>query len=717
MHPASRPAPAAPHPLFYVLLALVTLLAYVGVLQNDFVVYDDPDYVTANHFVQRGLTWEGIRWAFTSTYYSNWFPLNWLSHMLDCQLFGVRPWAHHLMNVLYHAASTLLLFHVLRRMTGALWRSAFVAALFAWHPLRVESVAWACERKDTLSTLFWMLTLLAYLRYTEQPGLRRYATALVLFALGLMAKPMLVTLPFVLLLLDLWPLKRWQWPAVAVRKAEVPRVPDSSPEGRTPASPQSTLPSTLFRLVIEKLPFFALTLGSCIVTYFVQKHGHAVASTEYLTVPARLANVLVAYVGYILKMLWPVNSLAVFYPLQTSLPVWKPVLALLVLGGISAMAVRWVRSRTYALVGWFWYLGTLVPVVGFVQVGDQSMADRYSYIPTIGLAIILVWGANSLMIHWPALRLPLKILGGAVLAACVFLTGIQVTYWRNSKTLFGHAVKVTGPSHVALNVLGNQLVQEGQPAQARELFLQSILLRPNDPGARYCLGNAYAKEGKYDEAIAAYREVLRQAPGMPEPENALGVALLSKGQIDEAIPHFSEAARLDPNFLDPLYNRAVAYHKQGKLDEARASYLQVLQLKPDHKQALQNLGNLLIAQGKLTEAIPFLQRLLRVDPDSVDALNRLAWLFATHVDAGVRNGPQAVELATRACQLTGWRQAQSLNTLAAAYAEEGRFDDAVQTAQQALAIASASGQAPLAGIIQKLLQQYQGRMPYRDTPK
>jgi tetratricopeptide (TPR) repeat protein len=551
-----------------------------------------------------------------------------------------------------------------------------------------------------------MLTLLAYLRYTERPRPGRYLVTLVTFALGLMTKPMLVTLPFVLLLLDLWPLKRLPWP---VREAGGWLATLSSSAGRE-------MLKVFRRLCVEKLPLFVLTLASCIVTFHVQQKGYAVASIEILPIPARLANMLVAYLEYLSKLVWPVN-LAVIYPLQASQSLWKLALAIMALGGISAWAVRGIRSRPYVLVGWLWYLGTLVPVIGLVQIGEQAIADRYTYIPMIGLGIIVAWGADSVMNRRPALRWPIQVAGVAALAACVVLTDIQVAYWKDSKTLFAHTLAVTHDNPVALNVFGAQLLAEGKTAEARELFLQSLALRPNGAGPRHCLGTAYAQEGKHDEAIAAFREALRLNPVFQEAHNALGIALLNKQQFDEALQHFHEAARLDPNFLEPLFNRAITYQKLGNLEQAQSSYLQVLKLKPDHRQTLLNLGNLLLAQRKFAEAIPLLQQLLRADPNSVDALSRLAWIRATHEDARLRDGAEAVRLATRACELTNHQNPQSLSSLAAAYAETGRFDEAVQTAQNALALARASGQSGVAAVLQSLLPLFQARTPCRDVLK
>ncbi len=695
-----NPAPTPPPPrtlAINVLLILVTAAVYAQVTRLDFIVYDDPLYVTGNPNTQRGLSWSGFFWAFFSLSASNWHPLTWLSHMLDCTLFGLKPAGHHAVNLLFHIANTLLLFRVLSRMTGAVWRSAFVAAFFAWHPLHVESVAWVAERKDVLSAFFWLLTLLAYKRWVEKPGAGRYAAALACFTLGLLAKPMVVTLPFVLLLLDVWPLKRLPLPGA----------------GESGQALQS-----LVKLCLEKISFFALTAGSCLVTFLAQKEGHSVASMDFLPLSARLTNALVAYADYLYQLIWPAR-LAVFYPLQSSHPTWKLAAAIVTVAGVTALALRWVRLRPYLLVGWLWYVGTLVPVIGIVQVGDQARADRYTYIPLIGIGVMLVWGAGSIVTRWNALRLPVVGFGTVALAGWVLITGTQVSYWKDTRTLFTHAASVTTGNNVAYNVLGNQLIQENPPRieEAKQLFLQSLAIRPNDAGARHCLGDAFKKEGNLPEAITQYRAALRLDPNLHETHNGLGVCLLMSGQTNEAVTHFQNSIRIAPDYYEPVQNIALLFSQAGRLDEAAAAFERLHFLKPDSKAVLLGLVNVLLAQRKFAEAVPRLQLVLQRDPASVEALNRLAWIYATHEDARFRNGPEAIRMATQACGLTGYQHPQSLNTLAAAFAETGRFDEAVQTAQKALALAQAVGQTGLAGIFQNLLQLYQARMPYRDVAK
>src|SRR5260221_762659 len=409
-------------------LAAVTLLVYSPMLRHGFVNYDDPDYITGNAHVTGGLTWTNLAWAFTSGAAANWHPLTWISHMTDCQLFGVNPAGHHLMDLLFHTANTLLLFLLLEKLTGALWRSFFVAALFAWHPLHVESVGWAAERKDVLSAFFWMLTLLAYARYAQGRSKAGYFLALFFFACGLMSKPMVVTLPFVLLLLDFWPLKRFT-------------IDD--------------LRLTIFlRLVLEKIPFFVLTLASCLITYRVQ--SGALWSTQALTFNFRAANAVMSYVRYISKIFWPAD-LALIYPYPHYWPLAGVVFVAALLAMLSAIFILQARRFPYLAVGWLWFLGTLVPAIGLVQVGVQSMAERYIYIPSIGLFILVIWGANGLLKSQPHKIKIVALAGSAVLIACLICTSIQLSYWRSSVELFLHTVEVTTDNYAAYDSLGKAL--------------------------------------------------------------------------------------------------------------------------------------------------------------------------------------------------------------------------------------------------------------------
>jgi Flp pilus assembly protein TadD len=575
----------------WVCLALIAanLIVYAPVWHHGFVNFDDDDYVTANPVVQHGLTWHGVAWALTTDHASNWHPLTWLSHMLDVQLYGLDPGAHHLTNLLLHIANTLLLFGLLNRMTGALGRSAFVAGLFAVHPLHVESVAWVAERKDVLSTLFWMLTLWAYVEYVKRPdlsqsGLRRYAVVLLFFALGLLAKPMLVTLPFVLLLLDFWPLGRIGT--------------GSNPAGGVEISCDEW--SSISRLVWEKVPLLVLAVASSIVTFVVHRRGAAVISLTAVPLQLRVENALVSYVVYIGKMLWPVH-LAVLYPYPRTLPAWWVATAFLFLVGMSVAVIRAGPRHPYLPVGWFWYLGTMVPVIGLIQVGDQAMADRYTYIPLIGLFIIVAWGVPDLLARWP-LRLwkfvlpTISLPAAAVLVilACAIAARGQLEYWEDSTTLWTHTLAVTTRNNIAHNNLGAVL----------------------------------ADEGKIGEAIAHYSEALRIKPDYADAHNNLGVALDDQGKVDEAIAHYTEALLIKPTYADAHSNLGIALANQGKIDEAIAQFTEALRINPDSAKAHNNLGVALASQGKLDEAIAHFTEALRIKPDYTDAHNNLELALA-----------------------------------------------------------------------------------------
>jgi protein O-mannosyl-transferase len=584
--------------LICLLLSLVTLAVFLPVARHEFINYDDPDYVTRNAMVLNGLSWHGAVWAFTSGAAGNWHPFTWLSHMLDVQLFGLWAGGHHLINVLFHIANTLALFLILNGMTRALWRSALVAALFALHPLHVESVAWVSERKDVLSAFFFLLTLWAYTRYAQ--SLRSaarstlhapafYALALFFFTLGLMSKPMLVTLPFVLLLLDYWPLGRIQVSSPFVIRH-------------------------LSSLIREKLPFFALAMASSIVTFVVQQKGGAVASAEQLPVPLRLANALVAYFRYLGKAVWP-DHLAVFYPHPGYWPWWQVVGAALVLGAMSTLVIAVGRRQPALLVGWLWFVGMLVPVIGLVQVGLQSMADRYSYLPLIGLFILLVWAVPEGWLNRKAF-----VFGtAALLAAGAAATFQQVRVWRTAESLFRHATAVTQKNYLAYHNLGSALARMDQADEATRCFEMALAIRSNYPDAQYDLGVIAARRGEWDEAVARYRAALQLKPKFPEAHNNLGNVLSELGRKDEAARHFAAAVQFKPDFPEALNNLANVEAAQGNLAEAIRHYERVVWLRPKHPEAYCNLGLALDRLGKQEEAVASFRRALKCDANHVGA--------------------------------------------------------------------------------------------------
>jgi tetratricopeptide (TPR) repeat protein len=564
-------------------LTIVTVALFWQVRNHEFVILDDDKYVTENSHVRDGLTWEGLVWAFTTTHANFWHPLTWISHMLDCELYGLDSGGHHFTNLLIHLANTLLLFLVLERMTGAFWPSAFVAALFALHPLHVESVAWVAERKDVLSTFFCVLTMGSYVRYAERPGINRYLLVLLSFVLGLMAKPMLVTLPFVLLLLDYWPLGRFQF---------------IQPSGNSHAQTQKSVRSnnhrsSFFRLVLEKLPFFALAAVSSIVAFLAQEHGGALRALNLFPIEVRMANAVISYASYIGKTIWPLH-LAVFYPHPGMLPLWQVIGAGLFLVSTSVLVIRAAHRFPYLTVGWLWYLGTLVPVIGLVQVGDHAMADRYTYVPLIGLFIMIAWGSGDISKRWRYRRIVLPISTGVLLCASMISTGFQLRHWQNSTTLFEHALDVTADNTLAHTNLGIVFAGQGKLDEAVAHYAQALRIKPDHLEARINMGAALATQGRLDEAVAHYSDALYIKPDFAGAHYNLGNALVAQGKITEAIAHFHEALRIKPNDSEIHNNLGIVLAKQGKTEEAITHFHEALRITPDYTLARKNLE---IAQG------------------------------------------------------------------------------------------------------------------------
>jgi Tfp pilus assembly protein PilF len=512
-------------------LIAVTLAVYAQVISHQFIILDDNSYIRDNPIVNRGLTLRGIAWAFTTFHAANWHPLTWLSHMLDSQIFGLNAGGHLLVNALIHASNTLLLFLLLRRVTGAKWRSAIVAALFALHPLHVESVAWAAERKDTLSTFFGLLSLMAYARYVETPSWKRYALVAIALALGLMAKPMLVTWPFVLLLLDYWPLRRFQWQRA------------TGTEGFVRA---------LVPLVREKLPLFCLVAASMVITFIAQSHGGAVRTFVQVPVSLRLSNAIVSYAKYLFLTVWP-SDLTLYYPFaRTGVPAWQLLCAIVPLAVITTFAFRQARARPYLLVGWLWFVGTLVPVIGLLQVGGAAMADRYHYVPSIGLFVAFVFGLSDLARAFRIDRAAIGALTITVFSILACLTAVQIGRWRNSATLFQYTLSLTPDNRMIENNLGTILGESGRYDEAAAHFAKALQTKPDflevitDDDIRENLGLLLARQGKAAEAVEQLNEALRLNPNSAEAHNNLGVILLRLGKAEESIPHFSAAIRLKP---------------------------------------------------------------------------------------------------------------------------------------------------------------------------
>jgi tetratricopeptide (TPR) repeat protein len=617
--PATQPAVAIPERHLDLAICLGLILSifavYAQVGHFDFIHFDDQDYVYENVHVKAGLAPASIKWAFTAVVSANWMPVTLLSHMLDVQFFGLRSGMHHLVNVLFHALSALLLFMVLRRATRARWPSAFVAFVFALHPLHVESVAWISERKDVLSAFFFFLALYAYVRYTERPGLGRYLAVLGLFCLGLMSKPMLVTFPFTLLLFDIWPLGRVQWP----------------------------------KILWEKLPLFALSAGSSVVTYFTQR-----SITTVLAAPLAPQNALLSYVTYIRQMFWPVR-LAIFYPYPRSIEASEAAAAGAVILSVSALAIYlWrVRPRVapYFITGWFWYLGTLVPVIGLVQVGRQSHADRYTYIPMVGLLMILAWGAADVVGKWPRTKPAIAAAATISCIVCMAAASAQAAYWRNGVTLFQHALDVTEDNLVAESSLGYHLMKApGRCPDAIPHFEAALRINPDDVETDANLGFCLMQSGRPTDAIPYFEAVLRANPDSAEAHNNLGLALSqTPGRDADAIPHFEAVLRAQPDSADTNNNLGACLVNSGRPADAVPYFEAALRTKPDSADIQFNLGMALSkTPGRDADAISHLEAALRLRPDHVGAHHNLALLLVkrgrtedaiAHLEAAIRLNP------------------------------------------------------------------------------
>jgi protein O-mannosyl-transferase len=692
-------------------LTAMTFAVFGQTARHEFVNFDDNDYVYENAVVSQGLTLKGIEWAFSGSHSANWHPLTWLSHMLDCQIYGLHPAGHHLTSVLIHTAGVIALFLVLRQMTGALWRSAFVATVFAIHPLRVESVAWVAERKDVLSGLLFVLTVGAYVFYSRRPSSPgRYALVILLFALGLMCKPMLVTLPLVLLLLDYWPLRR----------AESPR-----------------------KLVLEKLPLLALSAAGCVITLLAQRG--AIQSTVSYSMPARVANAMVTGIVYLGQMVWPVK-LAAFYPYpQNGLPPLKVALAALALASVSTLVIWRRRQQPWLWVGWFWYLIMLLPVIGIIKVGGQAHADRYTYLPQIGISVAVTW----LAAEWH----PNRVIGGGlmagVLAGLMVCAWNQAAYWQDSATIWtrtiacttdndtaeyclGNTLRQKGredeailhyrkaleiyPAYASAHYnLGNTLLQEGRLEDAIRQFQSTLQLTPDSAAAHLNLGIALFQEGRVDESIPHFQRAAEITPGDDKAHNDLGNALMEKGRLDEAISHFQNALQIKPDSAPAHLNLGLALFRKGRVDDAISYFRKALELTPAYPAAHCNLGDALLQKGEAAGAVSHYQKALQLEPANAQIQDHLAWVLATCSQGAVRDGGKAVQLAEQANQITRGESQRVLRTLAAAYAESGRFPEAVETAQRALRLAKSHLDTALAGQVEIEIKNYQTNTPFH-TP-
>jgi tetratricopeptide (TPR) repeat protein len=654
------------------LLLIVTTLAVFGQVRNfDFVEYDDPDYVANNRHVKMGLTRDSVIWAFTTSHTGYWHPLTWLSLVLDFELYGLKAGGYHATNLLFHLLNTLLLFLVLKRSTGGLWRSGFVAALFALHPLRVESVAWIAERKDVLSTFFWMLTMWAYVRYAERRSPYRYLLGLLCFALGLMAKPMVVTLPFVLLLLDYWPLDRFKREKLDGAGSQQIASPIDSNRRR--------LSATL--LLWEKVPFFILAAACSVVTFLGGQSEGAVESLDWLPINVRLANALVSYIRYIGKMIWPQHLTVLYLHPGHTLPLWQVAMASVLLTALTIVVIWGARHRhRYLVTGWLWYLGTLVPVIGLVQVGLQAMADRYTYVPLIGIFIIIAWGIPYLFKKIRHRRVVIATAAGVVLFCLMTRTWLQLGHWKNSIMLFKHGVAVTANNYVMHNSLGLALAQEGTVEEAILHYSIALRIKPEYIPAHNNLGVVLADRGRLEEAIAHYSEALRLKPNYVLAHNNLGNALAKQGRLEEAIAHFSEALRIKPD--DELTHNSLghALAKQGRLEEATTHLTKAMSIKPEYAEAHNNLGVVLAEQGKLEKAMAHYSEALRVKPDYVEAHNNLG-----HALSKQGRREEAIAHYSEALRLKP-EYAEAHNNMGVVLAEQGKLEKAMAHYSEALRV-------------------------------
>jgi len=647
-----------------VFLALAVLLVFGQTLWNGFVNYDDDLYVYDNPHVAGGLTWQGVSWALTYSQIGHWHPLTWLSHMLDCQFFGLNAGGHHLTNVLLHATTAILLFLLLRRLTDALWPSAFVAAAFAFHPLRVESVAWVAERKDVLSGFFFMLTLLTYVRYVEQSKVHGskskmfYGLTLLLFAMGLLSKNMVVTLPFVLLLLDYWPLRRFPFPEQSVTR-------------------------TVTCLMVEKFPLFILSAASCLATSFVSEK---IATIDRLPVSFRLENAAVSYATYLWQMFYP-TGLAIPYPLELhNLSSWKVAGAVILLGAISLVAIMRRGKRPYFMVGWFWFIGMLTPAIGAVQISYYAHADRYTYLPQIGLYLAIAWAINDLTASWHQRRIVLGVTMAVTITALMICTSIQISYWRNSESLWTHTLACTTNNFRAHNNLGNALVPQGRLDEAIDQYQQALQINPNYAEAHNNLGNALNMQGRLNEAIDQYQQALQIDPDYTEAHYDFGTVLMRAGRLAEAIGHFERAVELVPDNAGFHYNLGNALLQNGQMEEAAGHFKKALEIQPGFARAFNNLGVALMRLKRMDQAIGNFQKAIGLDPAYAEAHYNLGCALDSE-----NRLAEAAGQYQKAIQLKpDYTDAHS--NLADVLVAQGRLDEAVKEYEQTIILLPGSAE-------------------------
>ncbi len=593
-------------------LILACLIAFGRVAKCDFINFDDGPYITQNIHVRSGLSPKSIAWAFTAMHSANWHPVTWLSHMLDYEMFEMNPAGHHLMNLFLHIANALLLFLLLKNATGCFWESAAVAALFALHPLRVESVAWVSERKDVLSAFWGLTAMLVYIQYARYRTTANYLLFSVLFTLGLMAKPMLVTLPFVLLLLDFWPLHRLRFGRINARFS--PEQPSSSHQ-----APDIAIGS----LILEKIPLFLLSGASSLVTFIAQSEGGAVSTFEAMPVKVRLINALMSYWYYLGKTFWPVD-LAIFYPHRGALlPLWQGIAAGVFLAAVSFLVLHQASRRPFLATGWFWFLGMLAPVIGIIQVGMQSFADRYTYLPSIGISLMIVWTVGELARQNPRFK-RLVAYGSALVLCCLAaMTWVQTGYWKDTETVFRRAASVTDGNYLAHSLIGDTLAARKQLDQAREEYETALALWPRNSEAHNKLGLVLARQGFLDDAICRYEEALRINPRNASAHNNMASALVETGELDRAAEHYEQALLIEPEFGPALNGLGVVKARMERMDEAVEDFIQAIGLCPECSEPHNNLGRALTLQGYLEEAAVQIELAIKLSPENAEAYNNL----------------------------------------------------------------------------------------------
>ena len=705
-------------------LALGTLLLFAPVRNFELVNFDDDVFVHDNQHVRQGFTWAGVKWAFLSADIDYWRPLSWLSHMLDVELFGLAPGGHHVTSVLLHALNAVVLFFALRALTGRLWPAAFVAALFAWHPLHVESVAWIAERKDVLCALFWFLGLWAYAQHARAPSVKRLALVAGCFLLGLMSKPMILTFPFLLLVLDVWPLRRVEF-----------------------TGDWRELGARLRPLVGEKLPLFLLVAIAAVATFQAQREVGAMEAEGVRSLGARLANALIAYVRYVGLVFWPAD-LAILHPLPSAWPMWQVAGAAALLAGFTGWCVSRLAPEPWLAAGWFWFLGTLVPVIGVVQVGAQSFASRYTYVPLVGLFVALIWLGDDLLRRRQVGRTGLWCGALVVLGLCSLGTRQALAHWRNGLTVFEQAVRVTRDNHVAMTNLGNNLARLGNHQRAMELYQQALRLHPRSVEAHYNFASSLGDMGQLEAAERHYREALRLQPGHARTHNNLANLLADTGRVPEAIQHYEASLRHQPANVEARFNFGITLADTGRPAEAIAQFEAAVRLRPDFTRARLQLVNLFTRAGNLPAAIAHNDELLRHAPGSPEGrfnagslaaargdwpgavsqwhealrlkpdfhlpLHRLAWTSATHPNPRFRNGRAARELAGHFLRLAGPQNPEALDLMAVALAADGAFAEAARLANQALG-ALGTNQPAFAAEVRARLALFEAGMPFVDA--